>query len=346
MKRYDIVKGQKGQHLNQHEADLINGKAVEGVLLFNATTKNKIITLTYNTSGLISMCDFLRMNEMGKRLFVVLMRNILVALNSMEQHGFDNNSIVWGLHTSYVDPASWRVYLMYVPLQSYETKKNLKTYLQEIVAACNFIPGKDTGYVRDLTVEMDAVVEYTRYMFEFYCAKVSEELSLENAKKRESIPQTPQNIAQKSVPHASARPVLNMDDTVRINIGNGANTRGGELSVNEDEHGVVTVFRGANTVAKTAWFELRGQVGRVQVVKVPFRIGKLKEGTDFCIRNNNVSRKHADIFKEQGEYFIMDLGSTNGTYVNGKRLQSGVKELLHDGSVIKLADTELRFYMG
>ena len=33
----------------------------------------------------------------------------------------------------------------------------------------------------------------------------------------------------------------------------------------------------------------------------------------------NVSRRHAEIRREDGAYWIVDLGSTNGTKVNGKR---------------------------
>jgi pSer/pThr/pTyr-binding forkhead associated (FHA) protein len=37
-------------------------------------------------------------------------------------------------------------------------------------------------------------------------------------------------------------------------------------------------------------------------------------------QSSNVSRKHARIFARNDEYYIEDLGSTNGTYVNGIRI--------------------------
>ena len=67
--------------------------------------------------------------------------------------------------------------------------------------------------------------------------------------------------------------------------------------------------------------------------------------TDYRIQNSAVSRKHADIIKEQGQYFVMDLGSTNGTYLGGRRIQTGVKELLSDGAIVRFANAEYKVHI-
>lgn len=54
---------------------------------------------------------------------------------------------------------------------------------------------------------------------------------------------------------------------------------------------------------------------------------------DFC------SRKHALLYWENDKCFIEDLNSTNGTYINGDRIQG--KAELHNDQVIGLGDTEL-----
>ena len=57
-----------------------------------------------------------------------------------------------------------------------------------------------------------------------------------------------------------------------------------------------------------------------------------------------VSRRHARIRRSGGDYFIEDLGSTNGTYVNrGRRLLPGNTETLGDGDEIIVGKTFLRF---
>ncbi len=57
-----------------------------------------------------------------------------------------------------------------------------------------------------------------------------------------------------------------------------------------------------------------------------------------------VSRRHARIVRNNGSYFIEDLGSTNGTYVNrGRRLLPGNAQLLGDGDEVIVGKTFLRF---
>mgnify|MGYP000135482280 FL=1 len=58
-----------------------------------------------------------------------------------------------------------------------------------------------------------------------------------------------------------------------------------------------------------------------------------------------VSRRHARIIrKEDGVYYIEDLGSTNGTYVNrGRRLLPGNSQILKSGDEVIVGKTFLRF---
>jgi hypothetical protein len=57
-----------------------------------------------------------------------------------------------------------------------------------------------------------------------------------------------------------------------------------------------------------------------------------------------VSRRHARITMAEGKYFVEDLGSTNGTFINrGKRLSPGTRQPLNDGDEIIVGKTFLRF---
>lgn len=59
-----------------------------------------------------------------------------------------------------------------------------------------------------------------------------------------------------------------------------------------------------------------------------------------------VSRRHARIVRSNGSYFIEDLGSTNGTYVNrGRRLLPGNPQALSDGDEVIVGKTFLRFHI-
>ena len=75
----------------------------------------------------------------------------------------------------------------------------------------------------------------------------------------------------------------------------------------------------------------------------PLVIGKKKEDADVVIDNRMVSRIHARVFKEDGEYMIEDLNSTNGTFKNGLRLKPYEKRRLMEGDEIRLGSVNILF---
>ena len=68
-------------------------------------------------------------------------------------------------------------------------------------------------------------------------------------------------------------------------------------------------------------------------------IGRSRD-CDIQLADSNVSRRHAELRQEGASYWIVDLGSTNGTEVNGKRVK---RAKLRDGDKIMLGSTEITF---
>jgi serine phosphatase RsbU (regulator of sigma subunit)/pSer/pThr/pTyr-binding forkhead associated (FHA) protein len=62
-----------------------------------------------------------------------------------------------------------------------------------------------------------------------------------------------------------------------------------------------------------------GHRTRVAIDPLPFSVGRQPE-SNLIIRDSRVSRTHARIVAENGDYAIEDCGSLHGTYVNGKRI--------------------------
>jgi pSer/pThr/pTyr-binding forkhead associated (FHA) protein len=56
-----------------------------------------------------------------------------------------------------------------------------------------------------------------------------------------------------------------------------------------------------------------------------------------------VSRTHAQLHIQDNSVFITDLGSTNGTFISGKRLTPHVPTLLHKGDEVLLGRLQVQF---
>jgi hypothetical protein len=63
--------------------------------------------------------------------------------------------------------------------------------------------------------------------------------------------------------------------------------------------------------------------------------------TDIPIEDRFASGRHARIYERDGFSYVEDMGSTNGTYLNGNRLDS--PELLQTEDRIRIGDTEFRY---
>ncbi|MDR0871078.1 MAG: SpoIIE family protein phosphatase [Planctomycetaceae bacterium] len=72
------------------------------------------------------------------------------------------------------------------------------------------------------------------------------------------------------------------------------------------------------------------------------RIGRYADCA-VCLNHNGISREHALILREDGNYYIEDLKSRNGSFLNGKHVLE--KTLLHDGDFLRFCDIEFVFYV-
>ena len=68
-----------------------------------------------------------------------------------------------------------------------------------------------------------------------------------------------------------------------------------------------------------------------------------QDKNNIVIKDPYISGQHAQISIKEGSYYIKDLGSKNGTYVNDKPLKSGYEWRLNNGDKIKIGQVEFLF---
>jgi hypothetical protein len=80
----------------------------------------------------------------------------------------------------------------------------------------------------------------------------------------------------------------------------------------------------------------KGNKHVIDIIKFPFTIGKIAENTDFCLKENSVSRIHVRFSQSENIILMTDLNSTNGTFKNGLRLDPNETVALEAGDEIRL----------
>jgi len=85
-----------------------------------------------------------------------------------------------------------------------------------------------------------------------------------------------------------------------------------------------------------------------------FTLGRLSEGqpimpdidlTPYQAYASGVSRLHAVVKRENNRVAVMDLGSSNGTYVNGRRLNPHTEEALSHGDIVALGKLKIQILL-
>lgn len=71
-------------------------------------------------------------------------------------------------------------------------------------------------------------------------------------------------------------------------------------------------------------------------------LGKSRSQADIILPGDTISRKHARIERRTDGYYVTDLFSTNGTFLDGHRLESGQAVVLRDGAQLTFATLDYR----
>lgn len=128
---------------------------------------------------------------------------------------------------------------------------------------------------------------------------------------------------KKKTPYATHREEDTFDKTIVTSIE--------KVSIPRDERAYILFISGP-------------LIGKMYLLEEKQTIVGRSESVDISIADTRISRKHLKIMLEGGQAIIEDLGSTNGTFVNGERIKS--KPLLNGDKIHISSDTLFKFAIG
>lgn len=155
-----------------------------------------------------------------------------------------------------------------------------------------------------------------------------------NAKTEEKEPATI-SVGNGDVPNGAVSPAQlgSLGETTLL-----ASSGFGETTVLGDENAAV------RSMSQNAYL-IREKTGEEILINKPrFRVGKERSYVDYFIGDNTaISRSHADIVCRDNRYFIVDMRSTNHTFVNEMLVQNGEEREIQSGDKVRLANEEFDF---
>jgi pSer/pThr/pTyr-binding forkhead associated (FHA) protein len=109
------------------------------------------------------------------------------------------------------------------------------------------------------------------------------------------------------------------------------------LNQNNDNYGIAILSEGLPGTPQ----ENEGL--RAFILLDEFIIGRDESQADLYLDDKTIGRKHARITRREGEFFLTDLGSKNGTRIDGRKINKNEDIMLPDRCRLHFADRAFFF---
>lgn len=269
--------------------------------------------ILYDLTGTVSLRRFLQNILFSKKLFIRLIRNIIQSYKNILHLKFDISKLIYLADRVFIDPRNWKIGYIYVVADPFYGSDNIINLLSEITCLCVFDSTEKVSFVNELL----AILDSTDSVFD-----VEQFL---NFLEDES------NVFGGRITCCSScgSPIGPKDRACPL-CGR---------SINRSS--VSTTNKHSSLEAKAY---LNDGMRSIPINTSPFTVGK-SETNNLVIKKEEISRSHAQIIRDQSNYFLVDLSSTNGTYVNGGNAIPGKKYCLKNGTEIKFVDVKYLFVL-
>lgn len=307
-----IIKGKPafGEKINEREVDYLMQNAVPGFFQLSYDGKKQ---LTYEAPCSMSLEKYLKETKLDEKTFWKIMEQLLDAELVAQSRGLYPSHLLMKPDAIFIEEHTLKMYVIYQPVTgSKDMMDHLFAMIHDIIyEEMKKNDGKGPDYLID---------------FEHYLQQG--DYRLEHVR---------QYIARAS---SGGRPQVYSS---RMQQSGGA----GE----EEDTGQYTVMLGSGSrMAESA----SGARKNIQIIRLRTRerttlqdnivkIGRSSQNT-YCIADNaSIGRSHAAIVRRGDVCVLKDMGSVNGTSVNGRRLMQNQACRLQSGDRIQLADEEFVF---
>lgn len=367
--RYGVIKycikSSKNQQLDEMAVQRLKEREIPGLLVVEVNRKKDFFQLIYDVTGLTSLAYFLQ-QPITKSVFIRLVRSVLAIFTIVPEKHLELSKIQFVKESIFINPASTELFYIYVPIGDYGNEVTIREVLMEISANCHFSLYESNEYfyqfkkfiyekVTISKLELSALLDnlegkpvVNQETAQIQCrhcggiVKADSAFCIHCGKPVTAAPLQNKNIYDPF--SQSAEPVgeWGRTGTGRSQTGgNGTTVLGAAPNMYADSESTV-ILNQQNTS-----YLVRQRTGeRIPVDGFPFRIGKETRQCRYVVSDNRaVSRNHADIFWENGVFLIQDNASTNGTFINGRRIESYRKTEIGNGAQLRLANEDFIFYV-
>ena len=352
------------EKLDERQFTLFSGKNIRGLLKAKRLGRNSV-----QYSGPVGVCLAERLKKpIGKYDFLFIMEQIVDIFQKLNANSLTASHVVLDIRHVFINETTKEVLFLYLPLEQAGEETDIFAFMESIIYSVISAQEEDMDYISRFVYFIKSLEAYDGEKIERYIK--SEDKSVVSTIKRHDARKSGTMTGKPAASHDhysgkdpavtglldnndatglldsdEATGLLDNDDATGLLDSDEAtgllySDEATGLLADDDEatgllqekaHGYPSLCRLRNN--EIIWLN-----------KPVFRIGKENKYSDYVVRDNDkVSRSHADIITRGNRYFIMDLNSTNRTFINGRQIPARQEVEVYNGDRLKLADEEIEF---
>ncbi len=321
-----LVKAKLGStdEVNEKEINSLTNRPIRGLLKPEVSKKNLI---TYTGPIGISLYDRLK-KPVTQYEFFLIMSQITDLVRKMRSSNLSMDNLHLDLRYTFINESTKELHFIYLPLISQHICVDMRGFMETITYMATPQAEQNPEFVSKFMF-------FLRSLEGFDISKIEAYIAGEDIGVAERIKRNASEGKDFKAPGAQSEEIVCDATTVLIP---------------DEETGLLmeeTMILADNAVEPVIKYPSMKRVSTEEVISVDkpvYRLGKENSYVDYFVANNNkVSRSHANIITKEGKYFIQDLNSTNGTFINGKMISPEVEVEIYDKDQIRLANEEFIF---
>lgn len=356
---------------NDYKFQMVINNHIKGLVPLSVKSINNRQEIYYNTTSMVSVESMYAKKRMSGQEVCSLIKSIKKLSDTMKEYLLDINNILFDTAYVYIKKNEEQYAFCYCPQSKNNFQENLRTFFDRLLEYINHNDRKavliaygiqqvtigDSFTVQDLVDCAEKNIrkfekEYgksddnkTKETLERKSGKIEvkyEKLQQENSEVRKNVFQKIVDIFKGKNKYKDEDEVWEENKQKEIaEKSDYADVIAEEYDEETFEEEVTMLLTSSGAVKPITLKNLDEEVSiEVTPDKFPYVLGKSKKSSDFYLDSPVVSRVHLRISEDTAGYFVEDLNSTNGTFVNGIQLAPHEMKEINEGDRITIADME------
>lgn len=327
-----------------YQIEVINNNNELPILNIKVQTINNTSKFNFDITGYLTLQEYTKAITTNKNDLIYIMQNITSTIINSENYLLKKSNLVLKQEDIFVNPITKEVKMIYIPTKEKVYENDYESIRDFLIQMIDNAIKKDNNNVllRDISKylkqEYYNLQEVKRKLDAIIHQEIVPQINIENNTQNEVKVEKRVEKKKKDDKQGVFSKLFGSNKKVVVETKQESKSIENNISDVQEE-----VIIRTNKLVSFLYFESSNTQEKIYIDKDIFLLGRLPEVVDYAISNGAIGRVHARIEKDNNKYYLTDLSSRNGTFINGNRLEANNRYELYDGCQVRLANTIMYF---